>query len=562
MKDMQKPALWCAKFLFSPLLWMLYSIGFFIGSSDTSTDDSSINVGDYRLYVGENWTFPSTMWMAGYDIEYVDLVATTIESSSLSNITVNTRIAAATAAESVAAAAEFSDNVTAFIEACAAGGDISISGYASDELCVYLEANNSYTIYYGGSEMTTPFQSALAGAQHAINQALLDVTGTADNFSVGMTQQVPRVLNGQTINIPVALLIVPGILFVLSATIGTQFIIGPIVYEEINKVSDSFLIVGVKLRTYLLQWNLYNDLNCIITSAILTVVTIYWNFAPLSSWALIFFSHFLFYIQLNGFFVLLMQTQQQEEAAQGKPWIVGIFSMAIASAILVLTSPTNVGLNILTIFLPYVSPIQYLAIYTVYDVHGYNTGIRFGDNVADSGLLGVFMAQLVGILAVFTATFLYSSVGFNDWFLNRVRHQSRGRVDGVTHPHSSQTGQSTDQQQQDPNRFEPFPPGSEVLLTVRNMCHTYMPPRFQLCEQEKKPVDVLKGLNMDVCRGEVFGLLGHNSAGKSTSIDILTAQIQLQDGEATYHFEDGDKNLASAKDARAIRNRIGVCPQQ
>mmetsp|Transcript_31350 Transcript_31350/g.75841 ORF Transcript_31350/g.75841 Transcript_31350/m.75841 type:complete len:1683 (+) Transcript_31350:315-5363(+) len=546
-KDKQKPGLWFAKFLFSPTLWMLYSIGFFIGSIDTGTENA-VNVGDYRLYGGETWTFPSTIWLSGFDESYVGNVATTIIESPLSDkITVNTTTTTST---------DVYDNVTAFIEACADGGEISVPEDAKNGVCVYLETNSSYTIYYGGSELTTPFQSALSGAQYAINQALLNVSDTTDSFPVGMTQQVPRLLNDQTINLPVSLLIVPGILFVLSVTIGTQFLIGPVVYEKINKVSDSFLMVGVKLRTYLVQWVLYNSLNCIITSAIFTVVTIYWNFAQLSSWALIFFSHWLFFIQLNAFFVLLMQTQVQEESAQGKPWLFALASMAGGAAIIALTSATNVGLYILTIFLPFIAPIQYLAIYTVYDIYGYGTGIHFGDNVGESGLLGVFIAQIIGIMLVFAVTFLYSSDEFNDWLFNRGSHHPTEQ--GAD---TFGTGQISDQQQQDSNRFEPLTPGSEVLLTVRNMCHTYMPPRFQMCEKKKPPVEVLKGLDMDICRGEVFGLLGHNGAGKSTGINILTGQIQLQNGDATFHFKDGDEDLSSAKDTRVIRNRIGVCPQ-
>ena len=81
----------------------------------------------------------------------------------------------------------------------------------------------------------------------------------------------------------------------------------------------------------------------------------------------------------------------------------------------------------------------------------------------------------------------------------------------------------SNQQQQDPNRFEPLTPGSEVLLTVRNMCHTYMPPRFQMCERKKPPVEVLKGLDVDICRGEVFGLLGHN--GKYDSAVMILFHV-------------------------------------
>lgn len=532
-KDLQKPSLWAAKFLLGPALWMMYSIGFFLGSIDTG-DENAINVGEFRLYGGENWTFPSSLWLGGVNSTYVESVGASIQ-TLFSTITVNDTTA-------------FANNATAFADAC--GGNGGIPDEASGGVCVYLEANNTYTIYYGGQEMATPFQAALSGAQYAVTTAILNVSNAAQSFPVTTVQQVPRLLNDSTVNVPAALIIVPGILFVLSVTIATQFLIGPIVYEKINKVAEGFFMVGVKMRTYLLQWNLYYDLNCLLSASIFTVVTIYWKFAQLSSWVLIFFNHYLFFIHMNAFFILFMQTQIQEEAAQGKPWLFGMFSMAVGSVLLALTSATSIGLYVLGVFVPYLPPMQYFAIYTTYDYAGFDTGIHIGDNVTSSGLLGVFITQIVGIVLVFAATLLYSSGEFHNWLTHRSHHDE----DAAPVTSNSQNGQ-------DRNRFERLTPGSDVLLTVRNMSHTYMPPRFQPCRKSKPPVEVLKGLDMDICRGEVFGFLGHNGAGKSTSISILTGQIQLQHGQATYHFKDGDEDLSRAKDARVIRNRIGVCPQ-
>ncbi len=43
-------------------------------------------------------------------------------------------------------------------------------------------------------------------------------------------------------------------------------------------------------------------------------------------------------------------------------------------------------------------------------------------------------------------------------------------------------------------------------------------------------VEVLNGLSVDVLEGEIFGLLGSNGAGKSTTINILTSQIVADAG--------------------------------
>ena len=74
-------------------------------------------------------------------------------------------------------------------------------------------------------------------------------------------------------------------------------------------------------------------------------------------------------------------------------------------------------------------------------------------------------------------------------------------------------------------------------------------------------MEVLKGLDLEICRGEVFGYLGHNSSGKSTSIGILSGELGLQEGSVTYHFQNGDATLEQAADVSRIQQNIGVCLQ-
>jgi hypothetical protein len=258
----------------------------------------------------------------------------------------------------------------------------------------------------------------------------------------------------------------------------------------------------VKLKTYLFQWNVHYDINSLITAGVFTVISIFWNVFPLSSPFLIFVSHFCGFVQLNAFFILLMQFQTQEESAQGKPWIFGLLSIAIGSAFLVLMDTTVVGFYILSVFFPFVGIMQYYGIYITYDVAGYDTGIHLGDNVVESGLLGVYIAQLIGIALYLGLTVLYGSQQFNDWITDNSQYN-----EDDTEAKDSLTGPNQEDHRN--NRFEALLPGSDVLLSVRGLNHTYMPPRFN-CDKSKKPEVVLKGLDFDVCRGEVFGYLGHN----------------------------------------------------
>jgi fluoroquinolone transport system ATP-binding protein len=65
-------------------------------------------------------------------------------------------------------------------------------------------------------------------------------------------------------------------------------------------------------------------------------------------------------------------------------------------------------------------------------------------------------------------------------------------------------------------------------------------------------VDVIKSINFQIARGEIFGFLGPSGAGKSTAQKILTGQLKAYHGSVKIdHYE-----IKEAK--RSIYNRIGV----
>src|SRR6186997_2527116 len=69
-------------------------------------------------------------------------------------------------------------------------------------------------------------------------------------------------------------------------------------------------------------------------------------------------------------------------------------------------------------------------------------------------------------------------------------------------------------------------------------------------------VEALKGVDLDIRRGEIFALLGPNGAGKTTMINIICGIVTASSGEVLV---DG-KNWQS--DYRHARGRIGLVPQE
>lgn len=68
--------------------------------------------------------------------------------------------------------------------------------------------------------------------------------------------------------------------------------------------------------------------------------------------------------------------------------------------------------------------------------------------------------------------------------------------------------------------------------------------------------EAVKGIDLDVRRGEAFGFLGPNGAGKSSTMRMIAAVSPVSGGELSILGMD------PAVDGPAIRGRLGVCPQE
>jgi len=70
------------------------------------------------------------------------------------------------------------------------------------------------------------------------------------------------------------------------------------------------------------------------------------------------------------------------------------------------------------------------------------------------------------------------------------------------------------------------------------------------------PKEALKGVDLDVPRGSIFGLLGPNGAGKSTFINILASLVTKTAGTVEIWGHDIDRAR------RAASSMIGIVPQE
>jgi ABC-2 type transport system ATP-binding protein len=89
------------------------------------------------------------------------------------------------------------------------------------------------------------------------------------------------------------------------------------------------------------------------------------------------------------------------------------------------------------------------------------------------------------------------------------------------------------------------------MIHARGLSHTFHSGQGK----EKKAVQAVDGVDLDVAEGEVVGFLGPNGAGKTTTLRILTTLLKPTAGTATVAGYD------VATQAVQVRRSIGYCSQ-
>ncbi len=90
----------------------------------------------------------------------------------------------------------------------------------------------------------------------------------------------------------------------------------------------------------------------------------------------------------------------------------------------------------------------------------------------------------------------------------------------------------------------------QIAIAARGLKKTY-------AATKKAPAkEALKGIDLTIRAGSIFGLLGPNGAGKSTFINILSGLVNKTAGEVMVWGFDIDRN------PRQARAAIGVVPQE
>jgi ABC-2 type transport system ATP-binding protein len=93
--------------------------------------------------------------------------------------------------------------------------------------------------------------------------------------------------------------------------------------------------------------------------------------------------------------------------------------------------------------------------------------------------------------------------------------------------------------------LEPANPAPDSILSISKLTKTY-----------PSGLKALKGVDLEIRRGEIFALLGPNGAGKTTLISIVCGIVTATSGAVRIDGHD------SVRDYRAARAQVGLVPQE
>ena len=100
------------------------------------------------------------------------------------------------------------------------------------------------------------------------------------------------------------------------------------------------------------------------------------------------------------------------------------------------------------------------------------------------------------------------------------------------------------------------PPGGERTISISELSKTYPVPfarlKAFLRRKTKTPVEALRDVSFDVYRGEIFGLIGRNGAGKTSLTKIVATLVQPTRGSVSVNGFD------TVHDDEKVRMQVGL----
>ncbi|CAK9279363.1 unnamed protein product [Sphagnum jensenii] len=349
-----------------------------------------------------------------------------------------------------------------------------------------------------------------------------------------------------------------GLMMCLTTLYPLGMFVKALVEEKENRAKETMLIMGLKPWVFTMSWLITYLVVFFLISLMVTALLSFTVF-PRSDPSILFLLFFLFTLSLIPFgFFLSVFFSKAKLAAIVAPFV--HFTAILPRYIFFQTSHAQaiLGKSATSLLPPsaYTFGVDLVALY-----EGAGYGLRWVNIMEDAFSMAwiLFLLLVDSIvyagLAWYLEQVLPSEYGAVQppWFLFAPSYWQGGVLGVAAGPSASY------------ERLSDSIPGDEMVTMVQEEIEEpYLSTDGQLpAVRIEKLRKVFVGgkiavdeLTLDLFEGHITALLGHNGAGKSTTMSMLTGLIRPTSGDAKIWGHSIQDNMQN------IRRIIGVCPQQ
>nr|AMP82925.1 ABC transporter A family member 1 [Catalpa bungei] len=359
---------------------------------------------------------------------------------------------------------------------------------------------------------------------------------------------------------------VMGVLYLLGFLYPISRLISCSVFEKEQKIKEGLYMMGLKNNMFNLSWFLTYALQFAISSGIITLCTMATLF-KYSDKSLVFVYFFCFGLSsiTLSFLISTFFTRAKTAVAVG--------TLAFLAAFFPYYTVDDEGVPmLLKVLASFLSPTAFaLGSINFADYERAHVGLRWSNIWRDSS--GVCF--LVCLLMMLLDTFLYGAIGL---YLDKVLHKENGvhfnwgsllfkkfwRKKNTSEQFSSSSlVKSIGCDFEENARLlegDAYKAAVEAIsfemkqqeldgrcIQIRNLHKVYTSKKAKCC--------AVNNLQLTLYENQILALLGHNGAGKSTTMSMLVGLVHPTSGDALVF----GKNILTDMDE--IRQSLGVCPQ-
>ncbi|CAD8078613.1 unnamed protein product [Paramecium primaurelia] len=323
-----------------------------------------------------------------------------------------------------------------------------------------------------------------------------------------------------------------------------------IIYEKEKKLREGMKIMGLSNTQFYLSWIIQYLLIYGIISALATAI-LKSMILPESSWGFVFLNYYLFCLVLivQSLFLSVFFSQALTGLIVSIVWYLLMFLMLnLVPGNAIPTRSQYWGVS----FSSQASLAFSFGVITLMESQGNGfDGSNLTTTINNYSISIAWTWHIINIIAYLILAIYLDQVFPNEWgvkkhplfFISWI--WEKNRTDRVSHKSMSIERMNThdDKFEEVEQALKEQEQKNEALI-IKGLCRTY-----------PNGKQAVSNLNLSMYQGQIFALLGHNGAGKTSTISMLTGLLEITKGDVVGYGFDVKTQLSE------LRKIMGVCPQ-